>query len=42
MFKNCVAFTNCINEINNTKVDIAKCIDIVMPMYNLTKYSNSY
>ena len=42
IFKNCVAFTDCINEINNTEVDNAKSIDIVMPMQNLTKYSNSY
>ena len=29
-------------EINNTKIDNAKGIDIVMPMYNLIKYSNNY
>ena len=34
VFKNCVPFTNCIVEINNTQVDNAKDIDIVMPMYN--------
>ena len=34
-FKNCAPFTNCINEINNTQVDNAKDIDIVMPKYNL-------
>ena len=34
-FKNCAPFTNCISEINNTQVDNAKDIDIVMPMYNL-------
>ena len=33
-FKNCTPFTNCISEINNTQVDNAKDIDIVMPMYN--------
>ena len=32
-FKNCASFTNCINHINNTQVDNAKDIDIVMPMY---------
>ena len=32
----------CISEINNTQVDNAKYIDIVMPMYNLIEYSNSY
>ena len=35
VFKNCAPFTNCISEINNTQVDNAKDIDIVMPMYNL-------
>ena len=34
-FKNCAPFTNCVSEINNTQVDNAKDIDIVMPMYNL-------
>ena len=34
-FKNCAPFTNCISEINNTQLDNAKDIDIVMPMYNL-------
>ena len=31
-FKNCAPFTNCINEINNTQIDNAKDIDIVMPI----------
>ena len=42
MVKNCPPFTNCISEINNTQVDNAKDIDIVMPMYNLIEYSNNY
>ena len=41
-FKNCSPFTNCISEINNTQVDNAKDIDIVMPMYNLIEYSDKY
>ena len=41
-FKNCAPFTNCISEINNTQVDNAKDIDIVMPMYNLIEYSANY
>ena len=41
-FKNYAPFTNWISEINNTQVDNAKDIDIVMPMYNLTKYSDNY
>ena len=40
--KNCASFTNCIIEINNTQVDKAKDIDIVMPMYNLIEYSDNY
>ena len=41
-FKNCAPFTKCINRINNTEIDNAKDIDIVMPMYNLTEYSDNY
>ena len=41
-FKNCAPFTNCISVINNTQVDNAKDIDIVMPMYNLFEYSDNY
>ena len=42
IFKNCAPFTNYISEINNTQVDNAKDLDIVMPMYNLIKYSDNY
>ena len=42
IFKNCAPFTNCISEINNTQVDNAKDIDIVMPMYNLIEYIDNY
>ena len=35
-------FTNCISEINNTQIDNAKDIDIVMVMYNLIEYSDNY
>ena len=42
IFKNCAPFANCISEINNTKIDNAKDIDIVMPMYNLIEYSDNY
>ena len=35
IFKNCASFTNCISKINNTQIDNAKFIDIVIPMYNL-------
>ena len=39
-FKNCAPFTNCTSEMNNTQVDRAQEIDIVMPMYNLIEYSD--
>ena len=42
VFKNCAPFTDCISEINNTQVDNAEYIDVVMPMYNLIEYSNIY
>ena len=41
-FKNCAPFTNCMSEINNTQVENAKDIDIVMPMYNLIEDSDNY
>ena len=41
-FKSCAPFINCISEINNTQIDNAKDIDIVMPMYNLIEYSDNY
>ena len=41
-FKNCAPFTNCISEINNTQIDNAKDIYIVIPMYNLIEYSDNY
>ena len=42
IFKNCAPFTNCISKINNTEIDNAKDIDIVMPMCNLIEYSDNY
>ena len=42
IFKNCAPFTNCASDINNTQVDNAKDIDIVMPRYNLIEYSDNY
>ena len=41
-FKNFAPFTKCISRINNTDIDNAQDIDIVMPMYNLIEYSDSY
>ena len=42
IFKNCAPFTSCISKINNTQIDNAECIDIVMPVYNLIEYSDNY
>ena len=42
IFKNCVPFHYCISKINNTEIDNTQYIDIVMPMYNLTEYSDNY
>ena len=42
IFKNCAAFTKCISRINNTDIDNAQDIDIVMPTYNLIGYSDNY
>ena len=42
IFEYCAPFTVCISEINNTLIDNAKDIDIVMSMYDLIEYSNNY
>ena len=42
IFKNYYPFTSCITEMNNTQVDYAENIDIVMTMYNLIEYSIVY
>ena len=42
IFKHCAPFTNCISKINNTLIDNAEYIDIVMLMYNLIEYSDNY
>ena len=42
IFKNCAPFTSCISIINNTQIDNAEYIDIVMPMYNLIEYNDNY
>ena len=38
IFKNCAPCPDCIGEINNTQVDNAKDIDVVMPTYNVIEY----
>ena len=42
IFKNCAPFTNCISKINNTQIDNADYIDIVIPMISLIEYSDNY
>ena len=42
VLKNCAPFTKCNLEINDEHVDTAENLDIVMPMYNLIKYSDNY
>ena len=42
IIKNCSPFANCISKINNTQIDYAKDINIVIPMYTLIEYSGNY
>ena len=42
IFKNCAPITKCIIRINNTVIDNAQVIDIVVPIYNLIEYSDNY
>ena len=41
IFKNCTPFTDWMSEINNTQIDNAKDIDVVMNIYNLIEYSEN-
>ena len=42
IFKHYPPFINYISEINNTKVDDVHDIDVVISMYNLIQYSDTY
>ena len=42
IFKNCAPFTNFTSRINNTQIDDGHDIVVIMSMYNLIEYSNSY
>ena len=42
IFKNCAPFTNCVRKTNNTRVDDAQDIGIVLPMYDLMEYVGAY
>ena len=41
-FKNNALFISCISKINNTLIDSAEDLDIVIPMYNSLEYSKNY
>ena len=41
VFKNCASFTNSITEINNTQIENAKDLDVVMPLHNVIEYSDN-
>ena len=41
-FKNNAAFKSCISKVNKTLRDNTEDLDIVMPMYNLSEYSDNY
>ena len=42
IFQNCAPFTDYKSNINNTKIDNAKDINVVIPMYNLIEHSDNY
>ena len=42
IFKNYAPFPNCISRVNNTQVDDAHDIDVVMSIHNLIEYSESF
>ena len=42
IFKKCAPFEKCRTEINETYIDEPDFINITMPMYNLTEYSDNY
>ena len=41
IFKNCPLFPDCISDINSTQIDIAKDLNVVIPMYNSIEYSSN-
>ena len=40
--KNCVRFIKCITKIDETTIDDAEDLDLVLSMYSLIKYSSNY
>ena len=41
-FQNCASFTKCITKIDETTIDDAEDLDLVMSVYNLVQYSSNY
>ena len=41
-FQNCASFTKCITKIDETTIDDAKDLNLVMSVYNLVQYSSNY
>ena len=41
-FKNYAPFTKCITNIDETTINDAENLDLVMPIYNLIEYSSNY
>ena len=41
-FKNCAPFTRYVTNVNDEHVETAEKLDIIMPIYNLIEYSDSY
>ena len=41
IFRNCAPFTDCIIKINNTQIDNAKDLDVVMLIYNSVECSHN-
>ena len=42
VFKDCAPFTNCVSEINNTQIDNAKGLHVVVPIHSLMEDSDNY
>ena len=42
IIKTCVPFTDCTSEMNDTQIDHAKYIGIIIQMYKLIEYSDNY
>ena len=42
IFKDCAPFYDCISEINNTQINNAKFINVLIPMYNLKQCNDNY